>query len=82
MKHTTRTIDRRQFLSASALLLATPAIGALAGCGAAPSQQGQAPGSEFNGQFIVGFDQDFPPYGYVGDDGQFTGFDLDLARAV
>lgn len=82
MKHTTRTIDRRQFLSASALLLATPAIGALAGCGAAPAQQGQTPGSEFNGQFIVGFDQDFPPYGYVGDDGQFTGFDLDLARAV
>ena len=82
MKHTTRTIDRRQFLSASALLLATPAIVALAGCGAAPAQQGQAPDSEFNGQFIVGFDQDFPPYGYVGDDGQFTGFDLDLARAV
>ncbi len=82
MKHTTRTIDRRQFLSASALLLATPAVAALAGCGAAPAQQGQAPGSEFNGQFIVGFDQDFPPYGYVGDDGQFTGFDLDLARAV
>ena len=82
MKHTTRTIDRRQFLSASALLLATPAICALAGCGAAPAQQGQAQGSDFNGQFIVGFDQDFPPYGYVGDDGQFTGFDLDLARAV
>ena len=82
MKHTTRTIDRRQFLSASALLLATPAVAALAGCGAAPAHQGQAPGSEFHGQFIVGFDQDCPPYGYVGDDGQFTGFDLDLAKAV
>jgi polar amino acid transport system substrate-binding protein len=82
MNLTTKTIDRRQFLSASALLLATPAIGALAGCGAAPAQSGQANGSSFNGQFIVGFDQDFPPYGYVGDDGQFTGFDLDLAKAV
>ncbi|WP_099467149.1 amino acid ABC transporter substrate-binding protein [Konateibacter massiliensis] len=29
--------------------------------------------------FTVGFDQDFPPYGYVGDDGEFTGFDIDLA---
>ena len=32
--------------------------------------------------FIVGFDQDYPPYGFVGDDGQFTGFDLELAQEV
>lgn len=31
---------------------------------------------------VVGFDQEFPPYGYVGDDGQFTGVDLDLAKDV
>ncbi|BAK44023.1 transporter substrate-binding domain-containing protein [Eggerthella sp. YY7918] len=31
---------------------------------------------------IVGFDQGYPPYGYVGDDGEFTGFDLELAKAV
>ncbi|MDY2778144.1 MAG: transporter substrate-binding domain-containing protein [Collinsella sp.] len=30
----------------------------------------------------VGFDQSYPPYGYVGDDGEFTGFDLDLATEV
>lgn len=34
------------------------------------------------GKFIVGFDQDFPPMGFVGDDGQYTGFDLDLAKEV
>lgn len=28
---------------------------------------------------IVGFDQNFPPYGYVGEDGEFTGYDLELA---
>jgi polar amino acid transport system substrate-binding protein len=28
----------------------------------------------------VGFDQDFPPFGYVGDDGEFTGFDIDMAK--
>lgn len=30
----------------------------------------------------VGFDQSYPPYGFVGDDGEFTGFDLDLAAEV
>ena len=32
--------------------------------------------------FTVGFDQDFPPMGFVGEDGEFTGFDLELAQAV
>lgn len=32
--------------------------------------------------FVVGFDQDFPPYGYVGDDGEFTGFDIECAKAL
>lgn len=31
------------------------------------------------GAFTVGFDQDFPPFGYVGDDGEFTGFDIEMA---
>lgn len=35
-----------------------------------------------SGKFTVGFDQEFPPMGFVGDDGQFTGFDLDLAKEV
>lgn len=30
--------------------------------------------------FIVGFDQNLPPMGFVGDDGEFTGFDLELAE--
>ena len=32
--------------------------------------------------FTVGFDQDFPPMGFVGEDGEFTGFDLELATEV
>lgn len=31
------------------------------------------------GTFTVGFDQDFPPFGFKGDDGNFTGFDIELA---
>lgn len=29
---------------------------------------------------IVGFDQNFPPFGYVDDNGDYVGFDLDLAK--
>ena len=34
------------------------------------------------GTLIVGFDQDFPPMGFVGNDGEYTGFDLELAQEV
>ena len=34
------------------------------------------------GKLIVGFDQEFPPMGFIGDDGDYTGFDLDLAKEV
>ena len=34
------------------------------------------------GTLIVGFDQDFPPMGFVGDNGEYTGFDLNLAKEV
>ena len=34
------------------------------------------------GTLIVGFDKDFPPMGFVGDDGEYTGFDLELAQEV
>lgn len=40
---------------------------------------GQAAGQE---EFIVGFDAEFPPYGYMDDDGEYVGFDLDLAEEV
>ena len=32
--------------------------------------------------FIVGFDAEYPPYGFKDADGSYTGFDLDLAKAV
>ncbi len=41
---------------------------------------GCAKKQEAGGTFTVGFDQDFPPMGFVGDDGKFTGFDLELAE--
>lgn len=32
--------------------------------------------------FTVGFDAEYPPYGYMGEDGEYTGFDLEMAEAV
>lgn len=61
---------------------------ALVGCGGGQSdstdksKESDNKAAEERTTFVVGFDQDFPPYGYVGDDGAFTGFDLDLAAEV
>lgn len=32
--------------------------------------------------FTVGFDSEFPPYGYVDENGEYTGFDIELAKEV
>ena len=56
----------------------------LAGCGNQGAQAISAAADDSANitQLTVGFDQAYPPYGFVGDDGQFTGFDLDLATEV
>ena len=66
---------------------ATPAAtdaGSATGAGSAAkaSEAAEDTSASATGTLIVGFDQAYPPYGYVGDDGEFTGFDLDLAKAV
>lgn len=43
----------------------------LVGCGAGSAKT-----------FTVGFDAEFPPYGYKNDAGEYVGFDLDLAQEV
>ncbi len=30
----------------------------------------------------LGFDAEFPPYGYLGEDGEYTGFDIVMAKAL
>jgi len=39
-------------------------------------------GLSTEGKFVVGFDAEYPPYGYMDDNGDYTGFDLELAQAV
>lgn len=39
-------------------------------------------GTSQEGKFVVGFDQEFPPMGFVDENGEYTGFDLALAEEV
>lgn len=69
----------RNFMKKISLIAACAAALALAGALLVGCGGGAKNASD---EFVVGFDQDYPPYGYVGDDGEFTGFDLDLAAEV
>lgn len=53
------------------VLLACMAVSTLLGCGKKEDKK-----------FIVGFDAAFPPYGYQDENGEYVGFDLDLAKEV
>ena len=76
------------------MALTVTAASLLAGCGGssdgssdAGSDSQDTSTAEFTEKaegdtFTVGFDQDFPPMGFVGEDGEYTGFDLELAQAV
>lgn len=71
------------------LVLAMTAVTVLAGCGSKESEEKTETKEETTFEekkegdtFTVGFDQDFPPMGFVGDDGEYTGFDLELAQEV
>lgn len=58
----------------------------LVGCGGGASsaqEDAQAPADDAERTtFTVGFDAEYPPYGYRTDDGDYEGFDLDLAQEV
>ncbi len=55
-----------------ALIVCAVSLMTLCGCGDAAGTAKK---------FTVGFDAEFPPYGYL-ENGQYKGFDLDLAREV
>ncbi len=69
-----------------------------AGCSSAPQESADKPAADNSAnqqqaapkedapaettKLIVGYDNSYPPYGFIGDDGNPTGLDLDLAAAV
>lgn len=63
------------------------ASGLLAGCSSGTSDSaaaadGQTAAANDDNTFVVGFDAEFPPYGYKDENGEYTGFDLELAQKV
>ena len=76
-----KNLTRRGFLGAGAAAADVAAMG-LAGCGGSKTEQKPADSEVSLDTLIVGFDAEYPPYGFVADDGSYTGFDLDLAQAV
>ena len=71
--------------AASLALAALVLVGCSSGGGSTSSANSTSSGSAGSSTAMtltVGFDSAYPPYGFVGDDGQYTGFDLDLAAEV
>lgn len=71
------------------LLCGAMTMALLAGCGktaddasATTSDADAAATTTERTTFVVGFDAEYPPYGYMDDNGEYTGFDLELAQAV
>ena len=69
-------------LSLSALLLAgcSGSGDALSASSSSSAAEQTDTSSDFT--LIVGYDNSYPPYGFIGDDGEPTGFDLDMAAEV
>ena len=60
-----------------ALVLALVMALSLVACGQ------KAPGLESSEKtFIMGIDPEYPPFSYMGDDGEYTGFDVEICKAA
>lgn len=70
------------------LLCGAMTMALLAGCGktaddaSTATSDADAAAATERTTFVVGFDAEYPPYGYMDDNGEYTGFDLELAQAV
>ena len=70
------------------LLCGAMTMALLVGCGktaddaSATTSDADAAATTERTTFVVGFDAEYPPYGYMDDNGEYTGFDLELAQAV
>lgn len=49
---------------------------------ASANAQGSSATSSATKSIVIGFDPKYPPYGFIAEDGSYTGFDIDLAAAA
>ena len=59
------------------LLAVLMTVSLLAGCGSKDSDK-----KDGKKVFTVGIDAEYPPFSYLGDDGNYTGFDIEIAQAA
>ena len=66
------------------MLLALVMAIALCACGSSASAPAPAaaPAEAETTKFIMGIDPEYPPFSYLGDDGTYTGFDVEVCQAV
>lgn len=62
------------------VLVCVMAMSIMTGCGSSDKTDTASEGERTT--FTVGFDAEFPPYGYKNDEGEYVGFDLELAEEV
>ena len=66
----------------TALLLAALMTALLVSCGSSSSGKTGSSSVEGRTSFIMGIDPEYPPFSYLGDDGNYTGFDVEVCQAV
>ena len=59
------------------LLAVLMTVSLLAGCGKKVDDN-----ADSKKVFTVGIDAEYPPFSYLGDDGSYTGFDIEIAQAA
>ena len=65
-----------------AMMLALMMVFALCACGNNTSNDDKQKADDSVKTLTVGVDPEYPPYAYMGDDGKYTGFDVEVAQAV
>ena len=72
---------KKLLMSTILLVMAVALI--LTGCGSSNSaDQDSWTKIEEKGEFVLGLDENFPPMGFRDDNGEITGFDVDIAKEV
>lgn len=72
----------KNFKKALCLVLALAmTVAMLAACGSKDDTNTDG-GDSAKKTFIMGVDPEYPPFSYLGDDGKFTGFDVEICQAV